>query len=87
MNWEWDLTLDLNTLLPPVLYFNMSIYEVQIRANGEVFVIPLSNEPISNAPFGVSGQVLEKASVTYVYTSRTGCVYLIILSLTRGGVG
>jgi len=86
-DWEKDMCLVLKILLPPMLYFNMSVFEIKVSENGTVFIEPVNDDLITNTPREGSERVPEMVSVTYVYTTKTGRIYLIVLSLTRSKGG
>jgi len=89
--WELQVNFILEALLPTTTYYNLTVYRVLSESNGWNVEYQIYNGVIiSNAeygdPFVYSPEVV---SVSYLYTSRLGGVYLLVLQLSdvRGESG
>ncbi|MEM0211923.1 MAG: hypothetical protein QXO74_02850 [Candidatus Methanomethylicia archaeon] len=86
-NWENNIFFALNTLIPKNIYFNITIYEV-LPMDSNVSLLKVVNRiPITNVPINYYGRIMEAKSAIYVHTSMDGRVYMIVLTLIRGGGG
>jgi len=86
-SWETDLFWTLNTMLPPTIYFNMSIYKMSLSSGGNISLEALNRAPITNIQQENADRIAESASATYVFTSPDGTVYLAALTLARSRGG
>lgn len=84
--------------LPPMTYFNLTIYNITAAqgdpndpANVTMKMDPIKAQggaTISNADSADSfTRSSEVSSTTFIYTSRRGSIYYIVLVLARGGEG
>lgn len=84
--WEIHLKLLLETILPPSVYYNLTVF-VSCYKSGTATLAPYNGQVITNS-LGVndfSGSP-EIASVTYVYTSYyKERIYVLYLQLATGG--
>jgi len=84
IGWEQDLKFVLDALLPSTSYYNMSVYKVLSSETQEVGLSKLNSVKITNAESGsafiYSPEVI---SVSYLFTSMKGDVYLLVLQLAE----
>jgi hypothetical protein len=84
IGWEQDLKFVLDALLPSTSYYNMSVYKVLSSETQEVGLSKLNSIKITNAESGsafiYSPEVI---SVSYLFTSMKGDVYLLVLQLAE----
>ena len=68
--WEGDLKVVLNSLVPPNVIFNISIYNATYDEEGFIKLVRLNRVPISNV---VNEEAFIKAGenvlITYIYTT------------------
>lgn len=85
--WELRTYLILKTLLPPSIYFNLTVYEVVLTSKYSARLEPVNMRPISNIVGESVSRIAESASACYVHTSSNGSAYLAVLTLasSRGG--
>jgi len=90
-NGRTQLRIVLRELLPPNIYFNLTIY----NCTDNPFQLydydnPLPSISISNAlddaPAEVFAESGEVASASILYTSKRGNIYYLVLELTRAGL-
>ena len=82
-NGRTQLRIVLRELLPPNIYFNLTIYNCT-DSPFQLYDYPLP--PISNAPAEVFTESGEVASASILYTSKRGNIYYLVLELTRAGL-
>lgn len=85
--WELEMLLVLKTLLPPMIYFNLSIYEIHMSNNGTIQFKILNKNPITNILREDINKIGEIASASYIYTKDADSMYLIVLMLARSRGG
>ncbi len=85
--WENDLFWVLNTMLPPTIYFNLTIYKITLQNETEITFERVNKTPITNIQAENINEIVESSSAMYVFTSRDGSVYLAILTLSRSKGG
>ncbi|MEM3046869.1 MAG: hypothetical protein QW057_07290 [Candidatus Bathyarchaeia archaeon] len=74
--------------LPPMTYFNLTVYKLQVDDDGVTINRTIVDKPISNADSADSfTRSSDVSSTTFIYTSRRGNIYYIVLMLARGGEG
>lgn len=86
-SWESNVFWALNTMLPPTMYFNMTIYEVSLSSEGEINLETLNKTPITNIQGEEANRIAEAASAIYIFTSPDGKVYMALLTLARSRGG
>ena len=87
--WEARLTVLTQSLLPPDVYFNLTIYSINLTSSSPAAVLTVVNRvPITDmGSTNLLNQALEVVSDTYPYTSRANVYYELVLVLSRGGTG
>ncbi|HDO41397.1 MAG TPA: hypothetical protein ENH03_00655 [Candidatus Bathyarchaeota archaeon] len=88
-NGRTQLRIVLRELLPPNIYFNLTIFNCTDNPfqlyDYENPLQPISNVP-ENAPAEVFTESREVASASILYTSKRGNIYYLVLELTRAGL-
>ncbi|MBO3802804.1 MAG: hypothetical protein JTT11_02855 [Candidatus Brockarchaeota archaeon] len=86
-DWESDLKIVLDTLLPSTVYFNLTVYALQSPAEPLTFVVH-NRKQISNcrSPDAFK-QTPEISSATFLYVAHDSKMYVLRLQLAEGGVG
>ena len=86
-DWEGNLKIVLDSLLPTTVYFNMTVYAFSNAAQPTYYVAynkriisnSLSQEAFTKTP--------EISSAEFLYVARNSKIYLLRLQLAEGGVG
>lgn len=86
-SWETNVFWALKTMLPPTLYFNMTIYRVSLSSEVDINLDVMNRVPITNIQSEDSERIAESASATYIFTSPNGMVYMAVLTLMRSKGG
>jgi len=91
VGWELQVNFILQALLPSTTFYNLTVYRVlSLSGNWNVEYKIYNNVMISNSESGSPfTKTPEVVSVSYLYTSRLGGVYLLVLQLSdvRGESG
>lgn len=84
VGWEGQVNFILEALLPTTTFYNLTVYKVLTLSNGWNTGYQVYNKVmISNAQSGSTfTNSPEVVSVSYLYTSRVGEVYLLVLQLS-----
>ncbi len=85
--WENNIFWALRTMLPPTLYFNMTIYKVSISEDASVSLAMMNRVPITNIQSEDYEKLAESASATYILTLPDGTVCMVVLTLMRSRGG
>lgn len=86
-DWEGNLKIVLDTLLPSTVYFNLTVYSFSNTAQPTSFII-YNREMISNSisPTAFT-DTPEISSAAFLYVAHNSKIYLLRLQLAEGGVG
>lgn len=84
VGWEQQVNFIMEALLPTTTFYNLTVYKVLTLSNGWNTVYQVCNKVmISNAQSASTfTQSADVVSVSYLYTSRLGEVYLLVLHLS-----
>ena len=84
-----SLKILVQRFVPPMTYFDLTIYNITTAQDGITMnMTALPETPITNADSPDSfTRSSEVSSTTFIYTSRQGNIYYIVLKLARGGEG
>ncbi|MGQ9514664.1 MAG: hypothetical protein ACUVTL_06405 [Thermoproteota archaeon] len=86
-DWENDLKIVLDTLLPSTVYFNLTVYALKNPLEPSAFFI-YNRNAISNcrsqSAFTRSPEI---SSATFLFVAYNSKIYILRLQLAEGGVG
>lgn len=87
-NWEEDVKIVMIRLLPPATYFNLTIFRASSGQQGVQYTLH-NTKPITNVQASEAVQAFKRApevaSSTYVYTTKDGKTFVLILRLAHAG--
>jgi len=82
--WELHLKLLLETVLPPSVYFNLTVLVSRYQL-GTATLAAYNGEAITNGNSDSFAKSPEVASSTYIYTCEKAKIYVLVLQLATGG--
>jgi hypothetical protein len=82
--WEVHLKLVLDTVLPPSVYYNLTIYSSKYL-DGIAILEKYNEQPITNSQASGFTRSPEIAAATYIYTTNGAKIYVLVLQLATGG--